>query len=486
MTLTTAILYSLVRSLLIASLAIRPSELLFRRTRDARSATAVRFWMLAGIAPLFVPELLLGFTWRLAAAGLSGDQLAIESLYAVLQLFRCVSVLFAARLILADSTVTREALYSWRLLKPASMTCRWAAIWLRLQLEGPGRAVVAGWSVAALMCFQEFETAALLQLDRAPVAWSVWLFDAHAARQPLSDSMSMVIRPIVIEFLLLVPCLVVLWGSLNGQCGIDRSDRTDALSSRDAAKKSLFWSYLWLGLSLGCCVFWPLISNLMPVLSQIGSITGQASLIRQSVEQILVSLGFSTAAAVITLRFAAWSQSGRYTLLSVCLLLPGLGGSLFTGILLLAIFQSPLLHFLYDTWLPLLSGLCLSVLPRAWLIVSLLNRTWDSEAIHAAELLQKSTLSEMRQRSRQVVWRMRDSRWLLAGLVTCHWCFWDVAVTSILRPVQLEPIVTRLYNEMHYGRTEALVLIAMMAAAAPPICALTAAWIRRTVFTRKA
>jgi hypothetical protein len=49
-------------------------------------------------------------------------------------------------------------------------------------------------------------------------------------------------------------------------------------------------------------------------------------------------------------------------------------------------------------------------------------------------------------------------------MISAHRCFWDVTVASILRPVELEPVITRLYNEMHYGRTEALMSLSIFAA----------------------
>jgi hypothetical protein len=74
---------------------------------------------------------------------------------------------------------------------------------------------------------------------------------------------------------------------------------------------------------------------------------------------------------------------------------------------------------------------------------------------------------EIRQRVSSIFWRMTTFRWLLCGLVIAQWCFWDVTTTSILRPVQLEPVVTRLYNEMHYGRTESLMSLTVLSLLIP-------------------
>jgi len=78
-------------------------------------------------------------------------------------------------------------------------------------------------------------------------------------------------------------------------------------------------------------------------------------------------------------------------------------------------------------------------------------------------------------------WRLTTGRWLLGGLIIAHRCFWDVTVASILRPVELEPVVTRLYNEMHYGRTEALMSLSIFAAFVPLGIAILAIIMSRLV-----
>ncbi len=40
---------------------------------------------------------------------------------------------------------------------------------------------------------------------------------------------------------------------------------------------------------------------------------------------------------------------------------------------------------------------------------------------------------------------------------------------SILRPVDVEPVITRLYNEMHYGRTEILILMSAISVLTIPV-----------------
>ncbi|MGV2341566.1 MAG UNVERIFIED_CONTAM: hypothetical protein LVR18_48895 [Planctomycetaceae bacterium] len=54
-------------------------------------------------------------------------------------------------------------------------------------------------------------------------------------------------------------------------------------------------------------------------------------------------------------------------------------------------------------------------------------------------------------------------------LLLTQWCFWDVTSTSILRPLDPEPAITRLYNEMHFARTEVLLGLTALSALAPVV-----------------
>ena len=158
-------------------------------------------------------------------------------------------------------------------------------------------------------------------------------------------------------------------------------------------------------------------------------------------------------------------------------MLPGLSGSLFIALLLLAVFQfsaAPLwltkvLRGLYDTWLPMLAGLTLFALPRALLLVVLLEVVTAPASVHSAELLTASPARRIVQTANIILWRMTSLRWLLAAAVLTHWCFWDVSIVSILRPVRFEPVVTRLYDEMHYGHTELLVTRSLMTLLLPGV-----------------
>lgn len=481
------LLWSLTRCIVLATLGLWPSAIIARTISHKDTRLQGQLWLAAAVIPMLVPDLLTGFTYRLHAARLVQSEFATELLYAGLMLIRCVSAAACVRLMLPSSAVSRESLYAWQLLKPrhdfgtsrtgSGLASRlaWQLGWLRLRILGPWRVPVIAWCLMILISFQEFETVALLQIDRHPVSWTVWLFDAHAARQPLLDTLALVVRPLLTEMLLIgLAAPLLLAGRMTpGPDCASTNDQGRNCSAGTAAALSIFTA-VWLMTGLFVMLAWPLISHAAPLARGLRSLHQQTALLTQSMQQILVSLGFAAAAAVVALRAAAVLLAVGRPWLTVMVALPGLCGSLVVSLTLLALFQLPGMRSLYDTWLPMLMGSALAILPRAILIVTVLNQLCHPSSYFAAHLLSQSPDSSVRQQSDRLTWRLRSFGWFLAAILTTHWCFWDVTTASILRPVGLEPIITRLYNEMHYGRTEAIVLMTLLSAATPVLAGLTA------------
>jgi hypothetical protein len=389
----------------------------------------------------------------------------------------------ALSMLLPRTKSTDESLHSWVLLRNGMASATWWAGWLRLRIFGAWQAPLVAWSVMALVAFQEFETAALMQIDRYPVSWSVWLFDAHAARLPLWDSLRMMVGPLLCELAMLGPALYVLLKTPTADG--NSLDRDHGLSGGLSVWKSVRFSAL---LTPGIVLFvlWPLIHNALPIVRGGMLMLGNATL-RQSLIQILTSTGFSVGATILSMGIAlrictAFKPSPGVIasrILWMSLLLPGLLGSLVLSLGLLAMFQLPGLRGLYDTWLPMLLGQTLAVLPFSVAVVLLLMRVSDPAALHSAQLLAVSEEPRVRRQMAAIRWRLTTGRWLLGGLIIAHRCFWDVTVASILRPVQVEPVITRLYNEMHYGRTEALMSLSILAALTPLVIAAAAMLLSR-------
>jgi hypothetical protein len=507
MTLTESLLWSTIRCVFVASISLAPAAILTQQIECSTNSRSRRLWMFLAVLPFFVPELLIGFNYRLTATQLSQGTsslfaaLSTEILYLLLLVARSTAFGVAVRQMVTRSSVSKESLHAWDSLRPSktsrqtsSLTMmQWRQGWLTLHLTGPWRSSLIAWSIMALTSFQEFETAALMQIDQYPVTWSVWLFDAHANRQPLSDSIRMILGPLAIELILLAPALWMLFR---------HAPKAAVLSLTPSSASSAYPAYrlrslLCLLPGIALFLVWPLSVNLPSALSGLGTLMQNAGLLQMAAEQILTSTGFAVAAAMLAINLSGMMQPASrlpdtrspgpqvFKKVLLLLLIPGLMGSLVLSLLLIAAFQSSLLRPLYDTWLPMLLGQSLAILPRSFALVVTMNQMTERSALHSASLLMSSPQFEIRQSVSSIFWRMTTFRWLLCGLVIAQWCFWDVTTTSILRPVQLEPVVTRLYNEMHYGRTESLMSLTVLSLLIPfALWGLlaTATWLKAVVW----
>jgi hypothetical protein len=491
MTLTESLLWSLIRCVFVASISLVPVAALTKQIECSTTTRSRRLWMFFAVLPFFVPELLIGFNYRLTATQLSQGTprllaaFSTEFLYLLLLVARSTAFGVAVRQMVTRSSVSRESLHAWDSLRPSNssrLSCsptmmQWRQGWLMLRLTGHWRSSLIAWSIMALTSFQEFETAALMQIDRYPVTWSVWLFDAHADRQPLSDSVRMILGPLFIELILLSPALWMLLRHAPKAAVSSFTSHPD--SSRHQPNRLL--SLLCLSPGIGLFLLWPLSINLFSALNGLRALLGNPDMFQMAAEQILTSTGFAVAAAALAINVAGMMQATSkphgpnqspqplHQQLFLLLLLPGLIGSLVLSLLLLAAFQHSLLRPLYDTWLPMLLGQSMAILPRSFALVAMMNQMMERSSLHSASLLMSSPHPEIRRRVSRIFWRMTTFPWQLCGLVIAQWCFWDVTTASILRPVQLEPVVTRLYNEMHYGRTESLMSLAGLAMLIPVV-----------------
>ncbi|MFY9256050.1 MAG: hypothetical protein WAO83_21530 [Fuerstiella sp.] len=468
MTIETALWWSICRSLLVSTIALPLAAILWQLC-SAGSGRSIQKRLLAfgAILPLFVPDLLVGFTYRLTSTRLVHSVAATEALYAALLLIRIVSLQVAVRLVLPASSVTIESLHSWKMQQ--SPTPGWWLTWLRMQILGPLRRPLAAWLAGCLLCFQDFETAALLQIDRHPIAWTVWLFDAHAAGEPLRNSLRFVSEGLILQAAILVPAIFLLNASQKSTEGLNTASNTKPNGARKRAINVI--ALLLLTGSLITVAGWPAISNGGSIADGFLTLWRQNTLQPRS-KQIAASLITSITAAALALSISRWLCELKSRVLVIAFLLPGLCGSLFVSLTMLAIFQLPGVNKAYDTWLPMILGQSVLIMPRAWLLVTLLNVNSNSGTLHSAKLLGNATYHKSQQMAHAILWRLQHRRWVLVIAILSHWCLWDVTIASTLRPVTFEPIVTRLYNEMHYNRTETLVALTVLTIATPFIAYL--------------
>lgn len=456
----TALGCSVLRCLVVATVALPLSAMLWRYCGTRSSGWRRQLATAMAVAPLFVPDLLIGFTYRLTSARLLHSDAGTELLYAGLLLLRVTGLQVAARLLLPSPAGTAEALHSWRLLNDGTRV--WAWQWLRMNILGRYRAATVAWLAGCLLCFQEFETAALVQINQLPVVWTVWLFDAFAAGEPLSLSLQHVAWAMGFQLLLLSPALLLLRGGSGQQPKAERaSENRLEVDGRSLGR----------ALSVPLLLVVVAVAVVIPVWTSSGQIASGLQLLWQQgtllsrIGQVLQSLVTSVLAAVLAL-WICRDFIGR-GVISVLFLSLGLCGSLVLSLVMLAVFQLPILRIVYDTYVPMVATQTLWLLPRAWLLLVLLRVLTDAESLHSAGLLLSSTDAGVSRTARMTLWRLGRIRWLLAVSLLAHWSFWDVSIVSLLRPVQFEPVVTRLYNEMHYGRTDTLIAMTVLSVVMP-------------------
>lgn len=470
MTLEAALAWSIGRSMLVTTVALPVSLVVWRLiSASERSRSIQRLAVIVALMPLFVPDLLTGFTYRMTSARLIHSEVATEALYAALLLFRILALQVAVRLMLPSSSVSVQALHSWNLVRNGG--AHWWMLWLRFQLRGPLRTPLVAWIGGALFCFQEFETAALLQIDRYPITWSVWLFDAHAAGEPLARSLLFASESMVFQFLLLLPIILLLSG---GGWQISTGTSPVCVSGSSPPVQAVAACVMFA--AVGTFIVWPVLANGADTLTGLRALAAQGSLISR-LQQIVYSMLPATIASVAALQLAIGVRTLGRRWLTVLAAVPGLCGSLVVSLTLLAVFQMPWLNVVYDSWLPMIVASTLLMLPRALLLVVLLEVLSPPTSIHSAVLL-RAAGGGVAAHGRQLVWQLVRIRWLIAAAVLTHWCFWDVTVASTLRPVRFEPIVIRLYNEMHYRGTESLVAITLLALTVPAglLCIVSIIW----------
>jgi hypothetical protein len=486
--------FSSLRAVLVASCALLPL-LLLQRVWEGAVSSRWRLWTIAGtVLPFFIPELITGFHYRIQAtvwaAELAPASNAVftEGLYAFLQLLRAVSAGALVLLLLPTNPAARSSLHAWDLLRGGLPRKVWLAGRLRLLLTDVFPARLAAWSVMALIVFQEFETAALMQIDRHPLAWTVWMFDAHAAQQPLSESLGMVAGPLAVELLLLIPLLFVI-GSFRRSIRSAVSP-TSAGEQRQSARGTQVLAAACGLVAVIVLIGFPSVRIGADAISGLRLLLGTPRLFQQSLTQVLTSTAVSAAVAMAALAVSGLLTSElrtpsrtpvRASGLCAVALLPGLAGPLAISLTLLTLFQTTWLRPLYDTWLPMVLGQMLGLLPRAFALQLLLAKQVSSESVFSAEQLCRSPSGGVRGAAAGIVWRLVDVRWLGALLLLTQWSFWDVTSTSILRPLSPEPAVTRLYNEMHFARTEVLLGLTVLSAVSPALLWMSGMLVSRAV-----
>lgn len=486
MSLAEACTWSVVRAVLVALMCLPVARLLWALLRCCGSRA--RFWLVAALLlPVLIPELVIGFVYSEATLRVvralsdptaeivpptqlrmpatmdrpvNSADIVAELLYASLLLFRFVPIAALVMWLMPAPRLSAEAVHCRRLLL-ASEASPWQKFRVRFGLfaRGPLMAMLPAFAIVFLLTFQEFEIASLMQVSRAPVAWTVWLFDSNAGGQILSLSLWLSIGPLICELLVVgIALFALMRGDWNQTESLSRAAPGGLLRTA-AAMGFLSASIVFLvGIPLG-----RLAGDLFA-----GFDTLTSERIGGFAEEMSLAVAYGLTAALIAFWISGLLFARRRVRTGATLLasLPGLIGSLVLSLLMLKIFQQPLLAALYDTPMPLVLTLALFFIPRAVLLRIVFFSKQPREPLKLADLMRHSTGS-VRSEGRRLSWalRVQPAFWVVALLA--YWGYWDLTASSILRPVQMPPFTPELYNQMHYRQGSTVAAMSLLAGLLP-------------------
>ncbi|NQT52585.1 hypothetical protein HQ576_11065 [bacterium] len=469
MTLLTDCAWALLRSAAIAAAALPMACAV--RDLLAASRRARRLLWLAHLVPFLTPVLLVGYAYSRFSLSLIHHPAWNQALYAALVWLKLVPVATLA-LVLAPSPVSPEAVHCHRLLRGAGRAS--AADALRLWLRGAGRSLSVAFALVFLLAFGEFEMASLLGVR----TWTVSLFDAQIGGTTLGASARLALPALACQAALLS---AVLWLLLSSKVRL-------AQAAPRHPRPACWWrAVAWgqLAVALAAVTLVPAVVVLRGTVRGVTLMTETLRLSGDIVASVLVALAAAActvaAARLLTRRLAQHSRARSLALCLACL--PGLLGALLLALAVQAAFQLPGPRALYDTPLPLVVALALLLLPLALLLRVLLAALRPGDALHAAHLLAASPAASVRRAGRQVDWELRGKGQFCAAFLLFCWAYFDLTASSLLTPSRITPVLSRLYNFMHYGQTTLLSAMVCLAFAVP-FALLAVAWGARAAWRR--
>lgn len=472
MSVTVSLQWTLFRSGLVAVLAVPIAGLLAVFLSGLTGRMRALAWGLLFV-PFLTPVILVGYGWSSFSLSLVRWPLCNEILYDVLLLMRLVPVA-ALALRFAPRLLSEESLHCCRLLRGhAPMTRGLLDLKTRLLffLHGPFRARVVAFAVVFLLAFGEFEMASLLNVR----TWTVALFDAHAGGLLLLSSVRLALFPALIQTVVLLAVCMVLFGSRRSADGSSPSGGGAFPSVRQGPGRT------------AAAVIYLLLAVVMVTVVPLTLVLRQTShgfqlLLENFVLSKPIGAGvfFGLIGGTLAYMVAGWFSNptaapggaDRFKLIGAFLLAtPGLLGPLVLSLVVLYVFQLPLLRVCLDTPIPLALTLGLLVFPVALLLRLLLRVVGRTEALHEARLLSVSGDAFLLRGVRKLTWRLRGRpQFYVAFLLFC-WAYFDMTSAALLAPAGMTPVFVWLYNLMHYGQSAALsamVCVAFMV----PVCVL--------------
>ncbi len=351
---------------------------------------------------------------------------------------------------LMPPSVSQEAMHCFR-----QSTASW---WRRRlwELRAWGRGLWVGIALVFFFAFQEFEIATTWNMR----AWTVSLFDAQTGGLALRESLRLALLPLILQ-----AALIAMLAK-----GFHRDETPAEFRGPFTGRASAALAPVMLSVVFCCApMFFALVLT-----TQWAWRHGFKAFDIAPWREISNSLILSAAATLCAWLIAGWIACRRGWRL--VLMLPGLLGPLLSGLLLLALVQASPLHLLRDTAFPAVLGLALILLPYALLLRFGIEATCDRGALHIARSSD----------ARRAVWHLDGWPRLCAVLMLFCFGYGDFTINTLLAPPQFTSVSARLLNLLHYGRSDALMMMFILAFAVPLSVALLTALAARFYPHRRA
>lgn len=465
MSLATICGVTVLRSLVISILAVFVSRHLSKLVEARHSKRSFLLFAVI-LAPLLVPDLIVGYVWSLMVLKLAQYPFLIELVYSSLVLLKVVPVGIICFCFAAPPLVTSEADFIRKSVRSASaqisgVAAQWSFFFWKNVLRS-----FPIWALLFLLAFQEFEMASLIYRD----SWTVSIFDAQARGVPLHEALSFLTVPLCVE-LLLVTGVAFLLSRMQKQPQFKQ--HSDSINNSSFSQMS---SLIYLLIAFLVIVLIPFSLTGGGGLRAIGSLFRNQlqllGILQESGWGLLYGITAGIAAWGLASFFFSENRSRQLKMLGLICCLPGLCGSLTLALVMASLFLSDYGHWLYDTPVPLFITLVLFLFPRAAFLKLTFRSQWQREPLFLARLLSHSPNQNQMKNGGRLQWIVSGRMQYWAVVLLAFWAYWDVTISSILAPNNAMTSSVRLYNLMHYGQNSILSAMTFLSFCIPVLVSL--------------
>lgn len=453
------------RSLVISLIGILISRQLSHLINDRYSSRSILLLVLIG-APLLVPELIVGYAWSLISLKLVQYPYFIELVYSGLVLLKVVPVGIVCFYYSAPSVISPEADFIRKSVhSTAALISGKGSQWSFFLWKYVVRTFPI-WALLFLLAFQEFEMASLIYRD----SWTVSIFDAQAGGVPVTETISFLTGPLLIELLIITGVVLLInriqfQPLLNPQCHFQKESLLFSILS---------WGYLLTAFILVVVIpfsltGWGGVVSLGSLFQNQLQLTG---ILTECTWGLLYGITSGIAAWGLASFFFSKNQSRKLKVLGFLCCLPGLCGSLSLALVMATLFLTEFGHWLYDTPVALFIALVLFLFPRAAFLKLLFFTHWQNDSLFLARLLSHSKNQTQALKGGHLWWTVNGNMQYWAVVILAFWAYWDVAISSILAPNNTMNSSVRLYGLMHYGQNSVLSAMTFLSLCIPVFVSL--------------